>query len=276
MTAKCRTRVVLCGCDGLFSALALAQLLSHPGIEVVGVVRSTRILRAHYGFLRGAWHQVRHSGLAYAAYLWVATTWCEVLTPCSLARLTYRFGIPVLGTRDINAPEGLDFVTGLHPDVLVSAFFNQRIGAAVLAAPRVLAVNIHPSLLPDFRGVDPVFFARLRGAPRLGVTLHRLDTGFDTGDILRQVPLAAPTNDSVLRTTASLFALGGRLLATLLTNPAGAAQGYPQSGPGSYDSWPTPVEVRDLRRAGVPLLRPADLAWAWRITQRLRRSHFGG
>jgi methionyl-tRNA formyltransferase len=258
-----RTRVVLCGCDGLFSGLVLAELLAHPEIEVVGVVRSTRILRARYGFARGAWRQVRRTGLAYAMYLWVATAWAETLTPCSLGRLTRRYGIPMLACRDINAPEGLAFITGARPDVLVSAFFNQRVGTAVLAAPRALSVNIHPSLLPDFRGVDPVFFARLRGASRFGVSLHLLDHDFDTGDLVQQATLAVPAAESVLRTTARLFALGGQLLAHLIIDGQRQIPRYAQSGPGNYDSWPTRQQVRDLRSGGIALLRPADLAWAW-------------
>jgi methionyl-tRNA formyltransferase len=267
VTAARRTRVVLCGCDGLFSGLALAQLVAHPGIEIVGVVRSTRILNRRYGLLRGAWHQIRRSGFAYAAYLWSATTCAELLIPCSLGRLTRRYGIPVLATRDINSAAALAFVRDSDPDVLVSAFFNQRIGPAVLAVPRTLALNIHPSLLPAFRGVDPVFFVRLRGAQGLGVTLHMLDAEFDTGDILLQAMLTAPATDSVLRTTARLFFLGGQLLAPLITEPQGqvpAAHAQPESG--SYDSWPTPQEVRGLRQTGVALLHATDLSWAWRTS----------
>ena len=262
MTAERRTRVVLCGCDGLFSGLVLAQLLAQPGIEIVGVVRSTRILRTRYGLLCGAWHQIRRSGLVYATYLWFATTGAEVLAPCSLGRLTRRYGIPVLATRDINTAAGLAFVRGNQPDVLVSAFFNQRIGTAVLAIPGTLALNVHPSLLPAFRGVDPVFFIRLRGAQALGVTLHILDPEFDTGAILHQAALAAPATDSVLRTTARLFSLGGQLLAPLITKPQGLLSRHAQSEPGSYDSWPTPEQVRNLRRTSVVLLRPTDLTWA--------------
>jgi methionyl-tRNA formyltransferase len=266
VTTERRTRVVFCGCDGLFSGLALAQLVAHPGIEIVGVVRSTRILRTRYGLLRGAWHQIRRSGLAYAAYLWIATTCAELLTPCSLGRLTRRHGIPVFASRDINTAAALAFVHGCDPDVLVSAFFNQRIGTAMLAVPRTLALNIHPSLLPAFRGVDPVFFVRLRGAPALGVTLHVLDAEFDTGDILLQAALAAPATDSVLRTTARLFSLGGRLLAPLIAKPQELLLRRAQSEPGSYDSWPTPQQVRSLHHRGTSLLRAADLGWARRTS----------
>ena len=267
MTAPPRppVRVLFCGCEGLFSALVLAQLLVRRDVEVVGVIRSTRLLRARYGFLRGAWHQVRQSGVAYAFYLWVATRWTEVLSRCSLRRLVRRRAIPVLATRNVNDATGLAFAAAARPDVLVSAFFNQRMGDDLLRLPGSAAVNIHPSLLPELKGVDPVFFARLRGAPRLGVTLHQLERDLDTGRILVQQPLAVPASESLFRTTARLFALGGRLVATQLGHGLTRDSGSPQRGTGSYDSWPSAAQVALMRRRGTALFRLGDLIWASRI-----------
>lgn len=231
---------------------------------MVGVVRSTRVLRARYGFLRGAWQQVRRSGLVYTLYLWVATTWTEALSRCSLRGLTRRHAVPLLATRNINDPAGLAFAAAARPDVLVSAFFNQRIGDDLIRLPRLAAVNVHPSLLPDFKGVDPVFFARLRDAPALGVTVHHLERNLDSGRILVQQALPVPAAESVLRTTARLFALGGQLLATGFAGPLTRQSGAPQSGPGQYDSWPSAAQVNSLRRRGLSLVRPSDLVWAWR------------
>jgi methionyl-tRNA formyltransferase len=257
-------RILFCGCDGLFSGLVLAQLVARADLEVVGVVRSTRVLRARYGFLQGAWHQVRQSGLAYALHLWGATALTEVLGPRSLGRLVRRHAIPMFATRNVNDPAGLAFTAASRPDLLVAAFFNQRIGPDLLRMPRMAAVNVHPSLLPDFKGVDPVFFARLRGAPRLGVTVHQIEADLDTGRILVQQDLPVPPAESVFRTTARLFALGGRLLAGELTGPLAPQSGTPQSGPGSYDSWPSAAQVGLMRRRGIRLLRLDDLLWAVR------------
>jgi methionyl-tRNA formyltransferase len=258
-------RVLFCGCEGLFSALVLRQLLACGDIEVVGVVLSTRLLKARYGFLRGAWHQVRQSGLAYALYLWVATTWTEVLARCAVRCLTRRHAIPNLATRNINDATGLAFAAAARPDALISAFFNQRIGDDLLRVPSIAALNVHPSLLPEFKGVDPVFFARLHGAPRLGVTVHHLERELDTGRILVQETLVVPEGESLFRTTARLFALGGCLLVSRLALPLTRQSGYPQPGCGRYDSWPNAAEVVRLRRRGIALVRACDLAWARRL-----------
>lgn len=195
------------------------------------MVLSTRILSPRYGFLRGAWEQYRRSGLRYTTYLGLL----------SLGRMRgFR-------TRDIN--QHFDQIAALRPDLIVCAFFNQRIGEAITAlAP---ALNIHPSLLPDLKGVDPVFYARLRDAP-LGVTVHRVAPELDSGDIVAQEPY--DPGGSVFASTVALYARGAQLLVETLGQPA-----TPQSGGGNYDSWPTRADVAALRRKGVRLATPRDL-----------------
>ena len=79
-----------------------------------------------------------------------------------------------------------------RPDVLLSWFWPRRIPQAVLdLAPRG-SFGVHPSLLPALRGPDPYFWAILRGHVHTGVTLHRLDRDYDTGNIIdaRQLAVA--------------------------------------------------------------------------------------
>jgi methionyl-tRNA formyltransferase len=263
-------RVVLCTCAGLYAARVLAGLLASPRLRVVGIVCSTRVLAARYGFARGALEQIRRSGLRYASYLWLATTGADWalrargpgaggVRPQALARQAAARAIPVLDTRDVNAAPGREFLEGCGADLLVSAFFNQRLGEAVLALPPLGAVNLHPALLPDFKGVDPVFFAQLRRAPRLGVTLHRMTPAFDEGAILAQAAVPVGADASVAAATAALFAGGAQLLVEHLEPIARGAPGAAQAGPGSYDSWPSAAQVRRFRAQGGVLIRLSDL-----------------
>lgn len=168
--------------------------------------------------------------------------------------------VPVLRTRDLNSPEGLGFLARCAPDLLVSAFFDQRLGAAALAMPTRGCVNIHPSLLPDFRGVDPVLQARLARADSLGVTLHWMTPRLDEGAILAQQALSLPARASVLEATAALFTAGAELLAASLERIARRDPGVPQRSAGSYQSWPARAEVRALRALGIPLIRIKEVA----------------
>ena len=174
--------------------------------------------------------------------------------------LTVTPGLPGLTTRNINDAEGLRFLAACSPDLLVSAFFNQRLHATALALPARGCLNIHPSLLPEAKGVDPVFQALLHGALEVGVTVHFMSAGFDEGRIVAQRSLERRTDSSVFATTALLFREGAELLAAAIGSIAGGATGTPQNGAGSYQSWPTRQEVRMLRARGGALLRFSDLA----------------
>lgn len=256
------TRILLCTSGGLYGSLVLQYLLASRDVEVVGIVKSTRVLHPAYGWLRGTIAQLRRSGLAYTLYLGCATTlpellgrWFGLRSVSASARLR---GIPLFASRDINGLAESEFIADQRPDLLVSAFFNQRIGSAVCAIAAAGAINIHPSLLPAFRGVDPVFFARLSGASHLGVTVHRVTADFDTGPVLVQAEVPMDPAASVIAATAKMFIHGaGRLLDCLPTILRGEP-GQAQASGGSYDSWPAPVQVQAFLNKGNRLVRFAD------------------
>lgn len=208
----------------------LAALRASRAIEVVGVLRSTR---------REAWRRWRESGPAYALYL-----------GCLMRRPLGAGALPLLETAEVNGEEARGFLASLSAGLLVSAFFNQKIESALPA------VNIHPSLLPAFKGVDPVFRARLAGVGTLGVTVHRISRELDCGDVVSQRTIEWQRSESVLRLTERLYLEGARLFLASLENIR-AGKATPQSGRGNYDSWPSRAEVAALRAKGVRLV-------AWR------------
>lgn len=80
-----------------------------------------------------------------------------------------------------------------RPDLLVVFGFAWKLPPSVLAIPRLGALNIHVSMLPEYRGPAPLLWAIRNGDPTGGVTVHRMDDDFDTGNILAQqdgIPLA--------------------------------------------------------------------------------------
>ena len=265
-----RLRTVLCTCGGLYGALVLRRLRACDQLEICAVIRSSRVLDPRFGFLRGAVAQIRRSGWVYALYLWYATTltdWlCVVAGIGAVPTRGAAPGLPVLTTRDINDAEGLRFLAACAPDLLVSAFFNQRVHAPALALPKRGCLNIHPSLLPEAKGVDPVFQSLLHGVPPLGVTVHFMTPELDAGRIVAQRPIEGRAGSSVFAATALLFREGAELLAQALEHIAAGATGSPQSGAGSYQSWPTRRELRGLRTRGGALLRWGDLVRLVRST----------
>ena len=95
----------------------------------------------------------------------------------------------------------LNYLKNLDIDVAVVSSFNYKIPKVLLDIPKLGFINIHPSLLPKYRGGNPYSTVIINGEKETGVTLHFMDEGFDTGDIIVQqkVPIAP------LETMGTLF-----------------------------------------------------------------------
>ena len=135
-------------------------------------------------------------------------------------------------------------------DVMLSAHFNQLIKPEVLQIPHLKCLNIHPSLLPKYKGVDPVFYALLHREERTGVTVHFQEEKLDAGRILQQDSVPIEDNDSLLSLNIKLFTQGAvaavSQIKRLTVDSVGTAQGDQQRG---YDSWPASDNVRVFQKA---------------------------
>jgi methionyl-tRNA formyltransferase len=113
----------------------------------------------------------------------------------SALRLAQEYGLPVVVPDDVNNPELERAITELRPDFVFSFYFRSMIGAPLLNAARLGALNIHGSMLPKFRGRAPVNWAILHGARETGATLHYMNTRADAGDIVDQLAVPILEND---------------------------------------------------------------------------------
>jgi methionyl-tRNA formyltransferase len=133
-------------------------------------------------------------------------------------------------------PPGIDVIVSNHPerwaamlaplrpDLIVSGGFPWRIPSEVLALPRLGAINMHPALLPRYRGPAAIEWALRNGDAELGFTVHRLSPDFDTGPILAQTRIPIADDDDI----DSLVARFGPVLPGLLGQALGrVARGDP-------------------------------------------------
>jgi methionyl-tRNA formyltransferase len=96
----------------------------------------------------------------------------------------------------------------LQPDLIISGSFPWRLPADVLALPRLGAINMHPSLLPRYRGPNPFRWALRNGDAEIGFTVHWTAADFDTGPILAQDRIAISDDDegsAILGRLSALF-----------------------------------------------------------------------
>lgn len=98
----------------------------------------------------------------------------------------------ICNPKDVNHPLFLEHLRAFSPDLILSVYYDQIFGKELLSIPRLGCVNVHPSLLPLYRGVAPLIWAIIEGQEKTGVTFHLLDEGIDTGAILmqREIPIA--------------------------------------------------------------------------------------
>lgn len=109
------------------------------------------------------------------------------LQPTPVKEEALRLGIAVWQPQKVREPAFIEELRGLHPDIIVVAAFGQIIPKDILDMPPFGCVNIHASLLPKYRGAAPIQQAVIDGEKESGVTIMRMGTGLDTGDMIAKV-----------------------------------------------------------------------------------------
>ena len=107
------------------------------------------------------------------------------ITPVKETALSY--GVPVIQPEKIKTDERtIEILEKTDPDIIVVAAYGQILPQRVLDIPRFGCVNVHASLLPELRGASPIQRAIAQGDKKSGVTIMKMATGLDTGDIITQ------------------------------------------------------------------------------------------
>jgi len=94
--------------------------------------------------------------------------------------------LTVLQPEKVRTPDFLETFHRLAPDLVIVAAFGQILPREIIRGQRRGCINIHPSLLPKYRGAAPINWALIRGEEKTGVTIMQMDEGVDSGDILIQ------------------------------------------------------------------------------------------
>jgi len=171
------------------SATALRAILKSPQLQVVGVVTQPD----------------RPSGRH------------RRLTPCACkAYSTLRGLTNIISPEKVNAPEVLDQIEALKPDVIVVVAFGQFLGRRLLAIPPRGCINGHFSLLPKYRGAAPVQAAIAAGDEVTGVTIMQMDIGMDSGDMLLHAIEPICSDDTAVTLMDRLAILGAVTLVKAL------------------------------------------------------------
>ncbi len=140
----------------------------------------------------------------------------NVLTPPPVKVLAQRHGVPVFQPAKLRAPEAVEELRALAPDLIVVVAFGQILPKSVLEIPRHGCINVHASLLPKYRGASPINKAIIDGESVTGITTMLMDVGLDTGPMLlkRSIPIGEQETAGELHDRLAL--LGAETMAETL------------------------------------------------------------
>ena len=151
-------------------------------------------------------------------------------TPSSVAQCAEELGLPVIKIENlINNQEVFDQLRKYHADLYAVVAFGVILPSALLALPARGALNLHPSLLPRYRGSSPIQTAILNGDTETGITVMLLDEKMDHGPIVAQHTVQINTNDTSPTLSDRLSIMGAQLLVKgMLDYSNGKVQPYAQ------------------------------------------------
>lgn len=199
-----RARTVFFG-SGSFAVPILEALVGAPEVELVGVVAAPDRPAGRGGETRSV----------------------------PVVRRARERGLSVLQPARVRAPEAIEAIARLRPDLGVLADYGQLIPEALLALPARGILNVHPSLLPRHRGAAPIQATILAGDREAGVTLIRMDAGLDSGPIVAAERWLLDGTETTPELEARAAAAGAALLRRSLAGwLAGTLSAQPQPAEG--------------------------------------------
>lgn len=174
-------------------------------------------------------------------------------------------------TADAKTPEAVKLVQEFAPHILISMHYRQRIPGEMLKAARLGAVNLHPSLLPKYRGTNSVPWTIIHNEQETGFTFHYMEEDFDTGHILVQETLAIHPDETAFSLFHRQILAALPHLQTVIDKVIARDPGRPQHGEPSYfprqvpfggmidPSWDEATVERYIRAMVFPPFEPAKL-----------------
>jgi methionyl-tRNA formyltransferase len=175
----------------------------------------------------------------------------QVLTPTPVRAQAEALGIPVLACKKVSDPEAVKRITDLRPDFIVVAAFGQRLPAPLLGAAKYACLNVHPSLLPLYRGGNPIQRAVMNGDGFSGVSIMYMSDKMDAGDIAIQKTVEVGPDETYGTLESRLAVLGAHaLLEAMMLVRAGSAPRVAQD---------------ESKTTKAPHLRNGEetIDWAW-------------
>jgi methionyl-tRNA formyltransferase len=179
------------------------------------------------------------------------------LQPSPVKSEAVRAGLTVLQPERARAPEFIEQVRGLAPDLIVVVAYGQILPQTLLDVPRFGCLNVHTSLLPKYRGAAPIQCAILNGESETGVTIMKMNAGLDTGDIVAQESTEIRAEDDAVTLHERLARMGANLVVRTIPNYT-TGKLIPKPQPAAEASYASKIKKED---GAIDWRQPATVIW---------------
>ena len=167
---------------------------------------------------------------------------------CPVKTLAQNAGLRILQPQKARDPDFINELKRLSPSVIVVVAYGQILPSEIIHLPKYGCLNIHASLLPEYRGAAPINQAIIDGRKKTGITTMLMDEGMDTGPVLLQEEMDIALDETAGSLSGRLSEVGAALiLPTLQGLEDGSLKSEPQAGGPSY----------------APILRKSDGLIQW-------------
>ena len=124
-----------------------------------------------------------------------------------LQETTEKHGIDFFITDNINSDKVVQKIMAIKPGLIITAHLRRILKEEIFSLAEKGAINIHPSLLPKYRGLSPQHQAIMHGDSESGVTVHFIEADVDTGDIILQKKFAIAKSDYILQVQTKMLTI---------------------------------------------------------------------
>lgn len=266
---------------GLYPLLMMNYWVKRSQTPIVGILISDYDIKYKGKFLSFpelVLGLIQQCGVAYTWYMLCSSklavpmvrlwNWLRRLSGRTVKIRTYEQiakeqGIPIFRTKDFNGPETKAFIKNIDANIIVSAYNNQILKPVIFNVPEHKTINIHPALLPNFRGLDGPFEAMYHQVPYAGVTIHYVDSRIDTGKIIVQKPVRIRANDTLFSLSARCWMHGAKLLEQVFeqirTGTVKTQKQNPKEVKYPYRSFPDKTRITEYLNSGKRLFTFHDI-----------------
>lgn len=157
-------RIVIVGYGEMFDSLIAGVMES--GHDLVGVFRHENVLYS-----------------PFKRFLY------DIFMPSDNRLFSKALGLYDIKARSVNSNKFRNEIKKLNADIIIVGSWSEKFSTQTINTPNITCVNVHPSLLPKYRGPNPYMQVILHNEEKTGVTFHVMDVNYDTGSILHQAEI---------------------------------------------------------------------------------------